>query len=142
MSFRILNTHPYSKVLFLMALLLVSGTLILARWKPPTKLPAEVQGQRSDAEIEAEMVTATPLGFEPAEITRPQGRFLLAVENATGRGDLNLYLERETEGPLNVTLSRRGRLRWREILDLPAGRYILRSANDESWRCGINLTPR
>jgi hypothetical protein len=61
MSFRILNTHPYSKVLFLMALLLVSGTLILARWKPPTKLPAEVQGQRSDAEIEAEMVTATPL---------------------------------------------------------------------------------
>ena len=141
MSSRILQTHPYSKLLCL-AVVLLSGTLILARWNPPTKPPATVQGQRSDAEIEAEVVTATPIGFEPAEITRPQGRFLLAVENAAGLSDLDLYLERETGGRVNVALSRRGRLRWREILDLPPGRYILRAANDESWRCSINLTPR
>ena len=142
MSLTVLKAQPYLRLVVLIVLVLISGTLIVARWKSTIKPVAEVQGQRTDAEIQAEVVTATPIGFEPAEITRPQGRFLLAVDNATGLDDLNLYLERETGGRVNVALSRRGRLKWREIIDLPPGHYILRAANDENWRCKIILTPR
>jgi hypothetical protein len=126
----------------LLVLVLTSATLIVARWRLKAAPVTENQGQRTAAEVEAEVVTATPTGFEPVRITRSSGRFLLAVENASGLDELNLYLERETGVRVNAALSRRGKLKWREIIDLPPGHYILRAANDESWRCNINLTPR
>jgi len=116
--------------------------MIFAHWRgsplPPTRLA--LQQQSSDAAVEAELVTATPTGFEPGEITRPQGRFLLAVDNRSGLDQLDLYLERDTGARVNAALSRKGKLKWREILDLPAGRYVLRSTNDQTWRCDIDLT--
>jgi len=143
MKFKLLTSGSYRlKLLLLIVLMPISATLIVARWKLRELPVTQTQSQRSEAEVEAEVVTATPSGFEPAEITRRQGRFLLAVENASGGDDLNLYLERETGTRVNVALSRRGRLRWREILDLPPGRYILRTANDDTWRCSINLMSR
>jgi len=39
-------------------------------------------------------------------------------------------------------LTRRGKIAWREIIDLTPGTYILRATNDESWRCRITITPR
>lgn len=132
--------------LLLLALLLGSGVLIFARWKSSDsnliEPVASSQSQPSSTQLEVELVTVTPTGFEPGEITRPPGRFLLAVDNQSGLNELDLYLERETEGRLNVALDRRGKLKWREILDLPPGRYILRAGNDESWRCNITLTRR
>jgi hypothetical protein len=125
--------------------LVSSGVLIAARWKSPATQPIQPTSsasQSSDVQLEAELVTATPIGFEPGEITRPQGRFLLAIDNRSGLDQLDLYVERETGSRVNSALSRRGKLKWREILDLPAGHYILRAANDQSWRCDINLTPR
>ena len=128
-------------------LLLTSGTLIFARWKSSESRLVQTPAQspsssNSEEQFEAELVTATPTGFEPAEITRPQGQFLLAVDNRSGLNDLDLYLERETEGRVNVALGRRGKLKWREILNLPPGRYFLRAANDATWRCTFTITPR
>lgn len=39
--------------------------------------------QRRIADFESELITITPHGFEPQEITRPQGRVLLMVDNQT-----------------------------------------------------------
>jgi hypothetical protein len=143
MNFRVLTTHSYYlKLLPLIVLVLTSTTLIVARLRL-TSLPViPTQVQHNDVEVEAEVVTITPAGFEPNEITRPSGRFLLAVDNARGLNEVSLYLERQTGIREKLALSRRGKLKWREIIDLPPGRYILRAANDESWRCNINLTPR
>ena len=126
-------------VFMVLALMLTSGVLVFASWK--RSVPTSQQ-QRSDTELEAEIVTATPTGFEPNEISRPQGRFLLAVDNRSGLGDLDLYLERQTGGRVNVALNRKGKPAWRQVLDLPPGQYILRAANDESWQCNLTLTPR
>lgn len=141
-----LKLRPLSLTLSAL-LLLTSGTLIFARWKSSESRLVQTSPQsqspgNSVAELEAELVTATPTGFEPAEITRPQGRFLLAVDNRSGLNDLDLYLERETEGRVNVALGRRGKLKWREVLDLPPGHYFLRATNDATWRCSLTLTSR
>ena len=121
--------------IFSSLLLLAFGTLIFARWKSSDSKLVQVSAQSqspgdSNEQFDVELVTATPTGFEPAEITRQQGRFLLAVDNHSALNDLDLYLERETEGRVNVGLSRRGKLKWREVLNLPLGHYFLRATND------------
>lgn len=142
MAFHVPQMRRYLKLLLSTAMVLAFATLIVRSRQVRVEPVMETQGQRPDAEVEAELVTAMPTGFEPGEITRPAGRFLLAVDNASGLNELSLYIERETGLRENVTLSRRGKLRWREIIDLPPGRYILRAANDNRWRCNITLSPR
>ena len=97
-----------------------------------------VQGPQ--APIQAELITVTPTGFEPSELTRSKGRFLLAIDNQSGLDEVEFYFERETGGRVNVPLSRRGKIAWREIIDLTPGTYVLRATNDESWRCRIRIT--
>ena len=139
------DVSPSSRVksLLLVLLLLMSGTVIFASWKAPyaANHPGSSLDQKSN-QVEAEVVTITPTGFEPATIRRPQGRFLLAVDNRSGLSDVPLYWERETGARLNSTPTRTGKLRWRDIIDFPPGTYILRAANDESWRCRITLAPQ
>lgn len=130
---------PRFKFFLLIPLLLVAGTVILAAWKTPVALQ---QSQQSTNRLEAEIVTVTPTGFEPGEITRPQGRFILAVDNRSGLDEVDLYFVRETGVRLNSGLTRKSKLAWREIIDFPPGTYILRAANDESWSCRITLTPQ
>jgi len=142
MRFQVPQSHRYLKLPLLTVIVLPAAVLIVATWQFRAGAVTETQRQSIDAEVEAEVVTATPTGFEPGSITRPAGRFLLAVDNASGLNELDLYLERETGTRENIVLSRRGKLKWRQIIDLPPGRYILRAANDESWRCNINLIPR
>ena len=127
------------RLFLLLFLLLISGTLIWARWKAP-----ELRSSNpiQSPQLETEIVTITPTGFEPAEITRPQGRFMLAVDNRSGVDEVDLYLERETGGRVNVALGRKGKLAWRDTIDFPPGHYVLRAANDQSWRCAITITPR
>jgi len=124
-------------------LLLISGVLILARWNgSDANSSAPSQGKRDDSKLEAELVTVTPTGFEPAEITRPHGRFLLAIDNRSGLDSVDFYLEREAGTRAKDSFARKGKLAWREVIDLPPGTYILRAANDESWQCRIVLTAR
>ncbi len=127
------------RLVFAILLLLVSGALIFAHFKRATSEAATmVQGRQ--APVQAELITVTPTGFEPSELTRSKGRFLLAIDNQTGLDEVEFYFERETAGRVNVPLSRRGKLAWREIVDLTPGTYLLRATNDESWRCRITIT--
>ena len=124
-----------SSVLFL----LVSGALILAHFKrAPSETATMVQGPETP--IQAELITVTPTGFEPSELTRPKRKFLLAIDNQSGLDEVEFYFERENAGRVNVPLSRRGKIAWREIVDLTPGTYVLRATNDESWRCRITIT--
>lgn len=127
------------RLVFSTLLLLVSGALILAHFKrAPSEAATMVQGPQ--AVVQAELITVTPTGFEPSELTRAKGRFLLAIDNQSGLDELEFYFERENAGRVNVPLSRRGKLAWREIVDLTPGTYLLRARNDESWRCRITIT--
>jgi hypothetical protein len=79
-------------------------------------------------------------GFEPAQIARPPGRFLLAVDNRTGLGEVEFRLEREHGARLReVHVNRRGR-GWREPVSLPPGTYRLTEATHPEWVCLVTIT--
>jgi len=134
-----LHTQRF-RLLSSLLLLLVSGALILAHFKRLPDEAATTMVQNAAAPVQAELITVTPTGFEPSEITRPKGRFLFAIDNRSGLDEVEFYFQRETGARVNVPLSRRGKLAWREIVDLPPGTFILRATNDESWHCRITIT--
>jgi hypothetical protein len=99
-----------------------------------------MQDNRERREIE--LITIEPHGFEPAEITRPQGRFVLGLDNRSGLEDIHLRLERADGSRVPVLNSRKRRLSWREEIDLPPGRYVIRETNQREWNCVITITSR
>ena len=66
-----LTLHSQHLRLFVsILLLLISGALILAHFKrAPSEAAPVTDG--SQAPVQAELITVTPTGFEPAELTRP-----------------------------------------------------------------------
>ncbi len=139
-----LKLHSYRfRLATVLLILLVSGILISARRKSSEASMADEPNQepRAVKQVESELVTITPGGFEPIQITRSQGPFILAIDNRSGLEDVQLYFERETGVRLSVALGRNRKLAWRETVDFPPGQYILRAANDDSWRCLITVMP-
>lgn len=96
------------------------------------------------ARLESERITVRPTGFEPAEITRPAGRVLLAVNDRSGLGALTLRLD---AGPgvrlreVRVPQDTRGRHEWRQVVNFPPGTYVVTEANHPGWVCRITITP-
>ena len=105
-------------------------------------IPASAAALQTQSRLEAERITLRPTGFEPAEIIRPAGRFLLAVNDRSGEASITLLLVR---GSSDLVTEARIRERprkheWRQVVNLPAGRYELRAAGHPEWRCQITLT--
>jgi hypothetical protein len=93
---------------------------------PPTQQPVE-------------LVTLEPGGFEPAELTRPAGRFLFGVNNRSGVSDLTFWLMHESgasRGERHIVKEKV----WRLVLDLPPGHYVLGVTDHPNWRCPITIT--
>ena len=109
---------------------------------PDSKGAMALQGNSSTARLEAERITIRPTGFEPAEITRPAGRFLLAVNDRSGARDLVLTLARVNGQRLHTARMRDNprKHEWRQLVNLPPGRYVVSEANHSEWICRITLT--
>lgn len=91
--------------------------------------------------VETEIVTVTDRGFEPTAITRPQGEFILMIENPD-RQLLNFSLSREGGARLHQVKASRDEPNWNEVQDLPPGRYILTEESHPEWMCLITITAR
>jgi hypothetical protein len=92
------------------------------------------------ARVEAELITILPTGFEPAQITRPSGKFLLAVENRSGISQIDFQLSAES-GNRIVEVSRTWeRSDWSDVVNPPPGRYVLTERNHPAWQCVITIT--
>lgn len=89
-----------------------------------------------------ELITVQPGGFEPKEITRPAGPFLLLVDNRSGIPDLALQLDHEAGNRLRAVRVARHKLDWQEKFDLAPGTYTLTEASNPGWACRITITPR
>lgn len=97
------------------------------------------QGPKTRMRVEAELVTLNPTGFEPREIVRPPGPFLLSVDNYSGQGSVTLQLTAESRGRLREVAVPRRQRDWSEVLTLPPGRYTLAEANHPGWVCHITV---
>lgn len=94
-----------------------------------------------DESLKVELVTAGPEGFDPAEVTRPKGRFYLVVDNLSELPALDLRLTREAGHTLHEVRVPRGQADWAGLLDLKPGTYVLREDAHPGWACRITVTP-
>ena len=90
--------------------------------------------------ITVDTLTLTPLGFEPKEITRPAGMFVLGVDNRLPAEQFSFELVRENGHGVRQLKMPKGQIRLRKLLNLPAGRYFLRVADHPEWTCSIVLS--
>lgn len=106
---------------------------------PAASLAPIFQGNSSTTRVDAAHITLRRTGFEPNEITRPAGPFLLAVDNVTGMGEMSFRLLNRA-GARVRDFPAKGRFRLRRIVDLPPGKYALIETNHPEWICHIRVT--
>lgn len=99
------------------------------------------KNQGSPGRVEAELLVLRADGFHPNEITRPPGRFLLALQNHSSEDELSLVLQRETGPSVKEVRMAKGRSKLKEVLNLPPGRYSLIDTKHADWICTITITP-
>jgi hypothetical protein len=80
----------------------------------------------------------TPNGFEPSETIVSHGKFLILLQNRTGRRDLNFWFARENEG--RVAESDPQKRDWKAQVQLSPGTYILGEAEHPEWKSIIRVT--
>lgn len=100
-------------------------------------LPVSLDDLRATAEIQ--LIKITRFGFEPREIERNLGAFVLAVHNFSSQPDLVLQLHRVQGSRLQEFRMRRGTRKWHVPLSLPPGDYVLTESSNPEWRCQIRI---
>jgi hypothetical protein len=107
----------------------------------PAAMTKEANLQRRSSVIETELITVTRRGFEPTTISRPEGKFILMIENPAWR-NLNLRFSRDSGESVNQIRASREEPDWNEVQDLRPGRYVLTEQNHPEWTCLITITAR
>ena len=96
---------------------------------------------RQIAQMESELITITPHGFEPQEITRPAGAFLLFIEDRSGFKRISPQITRLAGlRVLNLTISRE-QPDWSDVLNLQPGVYLLTDSDHPTWLCRVTIIP-
>lgn len=98
--------------------------------------------QRTGDELEVEVLTLNAAGFDPAEMKRPAGRFMLAITNRTDENELSLELNQVAGNKLHSVRMGRGRTRSLSDLNLAPGEYILSERNHPRWICRLSISPK
>jgi hypothetical protein len=116
-----------------------------AELQPGVPAPTSAQASASNQQPqsgEVELITLRPGGFEPQEITRPAGQFLLVITKRGVTDEISLRLEREAGNRLREVHVAQGRRHYREVFNLHPGTYVLSEANHPEWTCRITITAR
>ncbi|MDQ3745361.1 MAG: hypothetical protein M3444_13340 [Acidobacteriota bacterium] len=107
----------------------------------PTPVPAAGAALRQEGDAQVLLLVLRPAGFEPSEVTLPQGKYLLVVQNRTGLRGFALQFDRDGGRLHEVRLPAR-KLDWNGHFDLTPGDYVLREADHPEWSCRITITPK
>ena len=108
----------------------------------PEKIsPATTFGNLAQqGDVQAELLTIRPYGFEPDHITRPKGQFFLAVENRSQVESLSLSFSHVAGQRFQELRVQRGRPDTSSMVDLPIGDYILTEASHPEWICKLTIS--
>ena len=90
---------------------------------------------------EVELITVRPAGFEPSEITRTKGAFVLFLDDRSGKENSSLLLQRLNGERLRAIKLERKKSNWNEVINLAPGTYILQDGNNAALRCQITILP-
>ena len=138
--------HLSSRAAYRTALLslIVAGVLVTiliagiayARRSTPSLL------NQKQVRVETELITLHQTGFEPNEIRRPRGAFILGVDNRSGIESIEFRLMRADGQPVNALRNARRKTSWRDVVDLAPGEYLLSEANHSDWTCKVTILPQ
>ena len=87
------------------------------------------------------LITIRPTGFDPSEVTVPDGPFLLAIDNKSGLDSVTLQLTRDGGQRVRQMHLSVGRHKWREKITLSLGKYLLTEADHPNWLSRIIVAP-
>jgi hypothetical protein len=98
-----------------------------------------VTHHRSEESEDTLQLTISDSGFEPTQVTRGPGKFLVTTDDR--RGDrsqsLKLRLSRENGEHLRDIEVPVAATDWAEELELAVGRYVLSEVSHPTWSCNI-----
>lgn len=104
--------------------------------------PASLHAGPQRANVErgnVAIIALQPSGFDPENIIGLGSPFVLSVDNRTGLEDILLVLSDPAGNKLReIRLLRRRK--WKELINLPSGRYTLTEAGHPDWNCQITVT--
>jgi len=100
---------------------------------------------QATGQVESELITLRPFGFEPDEINRPAGEVVFVINNRSHLQDVSLTLSRVQGnipiGKVKDVVLKKGQVNWLDRFNLPPGDYVLTEASHPEWKCAITLTP-
>lgn len=133
----------WGKWIFALVIVIAVAAIVTARgWIGSVISPSVSNNPSSQpGNVEVEIVTVRPWGFEPKEINRRAGPFFLAVDNHSELSDIDVSLNQESGPRLNGVGVTKNKRKWRQKLTLPPGTYVLREANHPEWTCRITIEP-
>jgi hypothetical protein len=119
----------------LIACIAVSVLLLTVKGHSSKKVtsPVLTPQVKKDQKLEIETVTITSEGFEPQQLERPAGPFILSVVNRSGVDALNVRIETEQHGRFREKSLPQLTPYWRERIDPYPGRYIITEENHPEW---------
>jgi hypothetical protein len=111
------------------------------RKNPPTlnlRPVEEARANQREDEPQVLSLQVNPSGFEPGEAIVPQGRFLILLQNRTGRRDLTFWIARENRE--RVAESVPERRDWKAQVRLGPGTYVIGETNHPEWQFTLRVT--
>lgn len=95
----------------------------------------------SEGRVEAELLVLRSAGFQPREIKRRPGPFVLAVQNHSSQQEISLTLKQEAGPSIRQIRFAQRQSKFRDFIELPPGRYVLVETNNPDWNCRITIEP-
>jgi hypothetical protein len=138
------RNHP-SRILMLIGLLVGSFLALRANTRAwlahfPAPLYGAATGSQNRSErLEVEVITLLTTGFEPTEIKRPPGNFILVVNNQSGINEVEVRLDAETRTVAEGHLPK-GKKRWRTVIAAAPSRYVLTALGPPERTAHITIT--
>lgn len=140
-----LRTLSFLAFLTIAACFVVYGSLIRGtanRSEPVnSKLNPTLASGSVTPKLEVELITLQTSGFEPGEIVRPKGPFVLLVDDRSGKEDSSLSLQGLKGEKVRDINTKRMRSEWHDVINLPPGDYVLTNSANPASRCQITILP-
>ena len=130
---------PQRPFLLAATIIIAAGVLFVAFAK--LSGPAGNSPQANITPTEVELVTLRAAGFEPSEIVRAKGAFVLFVDDRSGKENSSLVLQRVNGERVRSANLQRKKSEWNDVVDLAPGNYVFQDADNPELRCQITILP-
>lgn len=96
---------------------------------------------KESTDLKALVIQVRPFGFTPNEVEVPASKYLVVLQNRSGKRDLTFRVATEAGASLHEA-STQQRLDWKRQLELRPGTYVISEAAHPEWKCTVRVTAR